>query len=117
MATSQVEDTAIASQIAGAYHDRLADLSVVDGIIGLMQQFQLSSRYKTPIVYSQTGLDQQLATLAGRDFSSAPIEQVLQLGCSLFNSCALVLFLQTSGEREHYIKASAGIEPRQANSR
>ena len=77
MATSLVEDAAIASQIAGAYNDRLADLSVVDGIIGLMQQFQLSSRYKTPIVYSRTGLDQQLATLAGRDFSNKPIDCLL----------------------------------------
>ena len=116
MATSLVEDAAIASQIAGAYNDRLADLNVVDGIIGLMQQFQLSSRYKTLIVYSRTGLDQQLATLAGRDFSNKPIEQVLQLGCSLFNGCALVLLLQTSGVGGHYLKSCAGIEPQQANS-
>ena len=116
MATSHIEDTAMASQIARAYHDRLADLSVVDGIIGLMQQFQQSNRYKTPIVYSRTGLDQQLATLAASNFSDKSIEQVLQLGCSIFSGCALVLLLQKSGGREHYLKSSAGIETSEASS-
>lgn len=114
MATSPVEGTAMASQIASAYHNRLADLSVVDGIIGLMQQFQLNNRYKTPIVYSRTGIDQQLATLATGNFSDKPVEQVLQMGCSLFNSCALVLLLQTPGTQEHYLKSSAGITPAEA---
>ncbi len=116
MATSHIEDTAMASQIARAYHDRLADLSVVDGIIGLMQQFQQSSRYKTPIVYSRTGVDQQLATLAASKFSDKPIEQVLQLGCSIFNGCALVLLLKTTGGQEHYLRSSAGINTSEARS-
>ena len=114
MATSHVEGTAMASQIARAYHDRLADLSVVDGIIALMQQFQQSNQYKTPIVYSRTGLDQQLATLATSNFSDKPIEQVLQMGCSIFNGCALVLLLQESSGREHCLKSSAGIGPVEA---
>ena len=114
MATSHVEGTAMASQIARAYHDRLADLSVVDGIIALMQQFQQSNQYKTPIVYSRTGIDQQLATLATSNFSDKPIEQVLQMGCSIFNGCALVLLLQESSGREHCLKSSAGIGPVEA---
>ena len=116
MATSHIDDTAMASQIASAYHDRLADLSVVDGIIALMQQFQLNNHYKTPIVYSRTGFDQQLAILAASNVSDKAIDQVLQLGQSILNGRALVLVLQSSGDRGHYIKSSSGVESTDVSS-
>ena len=116
MATSHVEDAAMANQIASAYNDRLADLSVVDGIIALMQQFQQNNLHRTPKVYSRTGFDQQLATLATRNISDKAIDQVLQLGSAVLDGCALVLLLQTAGGKGHYVKSSAGIEPVAAES-
>jgi len=110
MATSHIDDPSVVGQIAIAYQDRLADLSVVDGIISLMQQFQLNNKFQTPAVHARSALDQQLATLAMGDISDQAIEQVLQLGTSVFDGCAVFLLLRAAVVGDFYVKASAGIE-------
>jgi len=115
MASSKVGNADIARQIAIAYEDRLADLSLVDGIIELMQQFRLQSRFCTPSVIDRSMLDQRKAALELDDLSDQAVEHLLQLGCSIFPGHALMLVLQAGFNGKPYLKACAGLNNSQAS--
>ena len=116
MATSHIIDDVRSNQIALAYQDRLADLSVVDGIVELMQQFQLSNQSNTPAVVARSHYDQRLATLAITDIVDQTVEQILHMSCSIFKNCALALVLNAPDSEVRYVKACAGTDPAAINS-